>query len=143
MEKNTIVLNGNEVKLYCLSYRECVDALKGDDISEEDKQTLKDYIVKKFEYENCPRKGENELNVFARQFSDFVNGKCGYNYREVANLLAKDHRYLQQEMFHIMLAYIKILDKNYQSGLYDGRNEWSCTASHHMIEGLKNSGYPY
>ena len=132
-------INGTEH--YYLSNKEVYDLIKGDTLTAEEKECLTDSLIDRFKWQCCPREGETVLNVFARQFSDFVNGRCGYNYKETAKLLAKDHRHLQNEMFKIMLEYIKILAENYDSGWYDPRNEFACTASKHMVEGLKNADY--
>lgn len=134
-------INGTEH--YYLSNKEVYDLINGEEVTAEEKDFLTKYLIERFKWQCCPKEGESNLNVFARQFSDFVNGKCGYNYKETAELLAKDHRYLQNEMFKIMLEYIKILAENYDKGWYDPRNEYACNASKHMIEGLENADYPY
>lgn len=134
-------INGTEH--YYLSNTEMVDLLQGDTLTTEEKDFLTSKVIERFKYETCPKVGETNLNVFARQFSNFVNGKCGYNYKKTAELLAHDHRYLQQEMFKVMLEYIKILADNADNGFYDPRNEWACNAAKHMIEGLKMADYPY
>lgn len=134
-------INGTEH--YYLSNTEMVDLLQGDTLTTEEKDFLTSKVIERFKHETCPKYGETNLNVFARQFSNFVNGKCGYNYKETAELLAHDHRYLQQEMFKVMLEYIKILADNADNGFYDPRNEWACNAAKYMIEGLKNADYPY
>jgi len=140
MEK--INVNGRETEIYYLSNREMVDLLKGDTLSEEDKNKVNQYIIDRFEYENCPKVGEDRDDVFARQFSDFMNGRCN-DIQKVASLMAHDHRYLQQQMFKVCLEYIKILADNYENRYFDGRNEWACTASKHMLDGIKKANYPY
>ena len=121
-----------------------VELVKSEEISEEDRKLLTDKIIERFAYDDCPHHaGEDEKNVFVRQFSDFVNGKCHGGARKVAELMALEHRYLQNEMFKICLEYIKILADNHNNGRFDPRNEWACTASHYMIEGLKTADYPY
>ena len=57
--------------------------------------------------------------------------------------MAREHRYLQQEMFKVCLEYVKILAQNAENGRFDPRNEWACKASKYMIEGLKSVDYPY
>ena len=132
-------INGTEH--YYLSDKEVYELVKSEEVTAEEREFLTNDLIERFKWQCCPKEGENNLNVFARQFSDFVNGKCGYDYKETAELLAKDHRHLQNEMFKIMLEYIKILAENYDSGWYDPRNEFACTASKHMVEGLKNADY--
>ena len=135
-------VNGRELESYQLSNREMVDLLKGDTLSEEQHKELTKSLMSRFESQTCPREGEDNHDVFARQFSDFVNGKC-YNKRKTAELMAKDHRYLQSEMFKVLLEYAKVLADNYENGWYDGRNEWACTAAKYMLDGLKTADYPY
>ena len=43
--------------------------------------------------------------------------------------MANEHRYLQNEMFKVCLAYIKQLAKAYENNSYDLRNEWACMTS--------------
>jgi len=140
-----IKINGCEIEDYHLSNKELYDIVNSDtdEITAEQRDFLTKKLCERFKSQCCPRDGETEANVFARQFGDYVNGKCGYNYYKTAELLAKDHRYLQQEMFKICLEYIKILAENAENGRFDARNEWACTASKHMIDGLKMADYPY
>jgi hypothetical protein len=144
MATKTFNIDGRDCEVYQLKNRDLVDLIKSDTITEEDRKLLTDKLIERFEYDNCPHHaGEDEKNVFVRQFSDFVNGKCHGEKKKVAELMAQDHRYLQSEMFKICLEYIKILAENHNNGYFDPRNEWACTASHYMIEGLKNADYPY
>ena len=138
-----INLDGWDYEWYELSNRQMVDLIKGDTLTDEERTFLTAKLVDRFENENCPKVGESNFNVFARQFGNFVNGKCGYHYKETAELLARDHRYLQQEMFKVMLEYIKILAENAENGFYDPRNEWACNAAKCMVDGLKTADYPY
>lgn len=135
-------INGREYESYQLSNKEITDLLKGDTLTDEQKAELNKCLIARFERDNCPRVGEDEHNVFARQFSDFVNGKC-HDKKKTAELMARDHRYLQSEMFKVFMEYAKILADNYEKGYYDPRNEWACTAAKHMIDGLKAADYPY
>lgn len=75
--------------------------------------------------------------AFAREFERFVNGRM-YSAEATGREMAKSHRYLQQEMFKVCLAFVGQLAKNYQQGYYDERNDWavrlSATAYDHLIE---------
>ena len=151
-------INGREVEWYHLTDNEIVDLLEKVDTSSEDKEFLNKQLIDRFKSECCARPGETNNDVFVRQFSDYVNGKMQsekvYN-REAgkdewiggekacAKKMATEHRYLQQEMFKVFLEYAKKLDEAYQNGWYDPRNEWACTAAHHMFDGLKSADYPY
>ena len=57
--------------------------------------------------------------------------------KDVAEKMAKDHRYLQSEMFKVCLEYIEILAENADKGYYDGRNKWACETAKKMVNNLK------
>ena len=84
---------------------------------------------------------ETKDDVFARFFSDYVNGS--HDKFKAAKHMATEHRYLQSSMFKVCLEYIKILAQNLDEGRFDGRNEWACNAAKYMIDGLKEKDYPY
>lgn len=78
--------------------------------------------------------------AFAREFERFVNGRM-YSAESTGKEMAQSHRYLQQEMFKVCIAFIGQLAKNYQKGYFDERNEWASrlateTYEHLVIEGL-------
>lgn len=135
-------INGREVPYYQLSHKEMLGIYTNPSTSDEDKEFIENKIINAFTYNLVPKDGEDNDDVFARFFSNFVNGKC-CDKKKVASLMAQDHRYLQQEMFKVFLEYVKKLDEAYQNGWYDARNEWACTAAHHMLDGLKSADYPY
>lgn len=76
---------------------------------------------------------EDVEKTFAELFSDFVNGYC-HDKKKVAELMSRDHRYLQNEMFKIFVEYVKILAKNYENRFYDGRNEWACETAKKFVD---------
>lgn len=133
-------VNGREKETYELSHKELADLIKGSEITDEQRQYLQQKMLERFEYELCPNNGETEEDVFVRFFSSFVNGKC-HNKKKVAEGMANDHRYLQQEMFKVCLEYIKILAENANNGRYDARNEWSCKTAKVMVDHLKEIDY--
>lgn len=135
-------INGREYMHFQLSNNDIIQLLEGDTLTSEQREELTNKVIERFKYSNCPHRGENEDNVFVRQFSDFVNGKC-ISKQDTAKLMANDHRYLQNEMFKICLEYIKILADNFDKKQFDPRNQYACTAAKHMIDGLKNADYPY
>lgn len=135
-------INGREYMHFQLSNNDIIQLLEGDTLTSEQREELTNKVIERFKYNNCPHSGENEDNVFVRQFSDFVNGKC-ISKQDTAKLMANDHRYLQNEMFKICLEYIKILADNFDKKRFDPRNQYACTAAKHMIDGLKNADYPY
>ena len=132
----TFVINGRTKKEYELTNEELISLVNDETLSNEDRECIKNKIVGRFETSCCKRSGETNDNVFARQFSDFVNGKMRSR-NETAKLMANDHRYLQQEMFKVFLAYAQILANNYNNGRYDGRNEYACKCANEIISALE------
>lgn len=132
-------INGREYMTFQLSNNDIIQLLDDDTLTNEQREELTNKAIERLKY-YCPRSGENEDNVFARQFSDFVNGKC-ISKQNTAELMANDHRYLQNEMFKICLEYIKRLADNFDKNRFDPRNQYACTAAKCMIDGLKNADY--
>lgn len=129
------MVKGREVESYQLKNEEVLDLLNGNP-TEEERDKLMNIVLSRFKCELCPEKGEGEDDVFVRFFSSFVNGKI-ISRKKVGENLAREHRYLQEEMFKVCLEYIKALAENYEKGYYDGRNEWSCMVSSKIKEALK------
>lgn len=65
--------------------------------------------------------------------SDIVNNTL-FQPMEVGVLLSTDHRYLQQQMFNMFVAFASMLSHNYKEGYYDGRNERACKFANAMME---------
>lgn len=130
------LINGRTKQVYELTNEELISLVNEENLSNEDREVIKNKIIERFEYACCKRSGETNDNVFARQFSNFVNGRmCSHN--ETAKLMANDHRYLQQEMFKVFLSYAQILSHNYNNGFYDGRNEYACKCANEIISALE------
>ena len=129
-------VDGRELEAYQLSNRQMVDLIKSDTKAcSEGRDLLMQIVLTRFEIECCPMCGENNDNVFVRQFSSFVNGKCG-NKENVAELMSREHRYLQSEMFFVCLAYIRKMAERFDNGNYDLRNEYACRTAKQMISAL-------
>ncbi len=129
-------VDGREYESYQLSNRQMVDLIKNDTkAASEERDYLMEQVLNRFENECCPMCGENNDNVFVRQFRSFVNCKC-YNKNNVAELMSREHRYLQSEMFFVCMAYIRKMAENYDNGNYDLRNEYACRTAKQMIEAL-------
>lgn len=73
--------------------------------------------------------------AFAREFERFVNGRM-YSAEATGREIAKSHRYLQQEIFKVCLAFVGQLAKNYQQGYIDERNEWASRLATEAYEHL-------
>ena len=106
-------IDGREYEDYQLSNEQIVRLLNSEDITDMGYNFLVEKVLERFKNECCPNCGENNDNVFVRQFSSFVNGKC-HNINNV---------------FKVCLAYIKKLAENYENHCYDLRNEWACMVS--------------
>ena len=127
------VINGREIAYYHLRNQELIDLLNDGDTSNEDKEFLTQQIITRFKYECCPHdKDEDNHDVFARQFENFVNGKC-YDMKKTANIMSKKHRYLVQEMFKLFIEFVRKLSQDYDNERYDGRNEWSTKMSKEIV----------
>lgn len=63
--------------------------------------------------------------AFAEAFSQFVNGKMA-SASKTGQMLANDHRYLVNEKFKVVVAFIEELAVCYHKGQFDRRNEWAC-----------------
>lgn len=149
-------VDGRDLSTYQLSNEEVVNILKGNGIVPEEREHLMNEALRRFERDCCPKAGENENDVFFRHFSNWANGGMRSEQffdgerpewlsgqQAVARKMSRDHRYLQSEMFKLCLEYVKCLAKAYDNGCYDPRNEWACTAAHHMLNGIKEADYPY
>jgi hypothetical protein len=128
-------IDGREYEDYQLSNEQIVRLLDSEDITDMGYDYLMEKVLERFKNECCPNQGENNDNVFVRQFSSFVNGKC-HNKENVAELMCREHRYLQSEMFFVCLAYIRKLAENMKKGNFDLRNAYACQTAKQMIEAL-------
>lgn len=145
-------IEGREVEWYHLKNNEIVGLLEKEDTSSEDREFLNKYLIDRFKNGCCARPGETDNDVFVRQFSEHVNGRMQSERvydreagrdewisgaKACASKMGREHRYLQQEMFKVCLEYIKLLAGNYDKGIYDGRNEWSCKTSKGFVDYCK------
>ena len=137
-------IDGREYEDYQLSNEQIVRLIEGDTLTSSERSLLMEKVYQRFKYDLCPRKneGEDDDDVFARFFGNFVNGKC-HSKKKVAEKMCKEHRYLQNEMFHVCLEYIKKLAENCENGYYDPRNKYAAETSKKIIDYFKEIDYPY
>ena len=135
MKEKTFEIDGRELKTYQLSNEQIIRLLNSEDITDNGYDLLMETVLERFKDECCPNHGETNDNVFVRSFSRFVNGRC-INKEKVAELMAKEHRYLQSEMFFVCMAYIRKMAENYDNGNYDLRNEYACHTAKQMISAI-------
>ena len=116
-------IDGRELSIYQLSNQELMERKDDEDVKNE--------IIRRFGYDCVPECGEDEDILFAKNFSRFVNGTLCSS-KKVAEQMAMEHRYLQEQMFKVCYEYIKKLSENYEKGCYDGRNEYACKMANEM-----------
>lgn len=77
--------------------------------------------------------------AFAEAFSQFVNGKMT-SASLTGQMLANDHRYLVNEKFKVVVAFIEELAVCYHKRQYDRRNEWACRLAAETMRCLTVNG---
>lgn len=140
-------IDGREYNDYELSNEQIVRLVRDNEVPNEnltadERAYLVEKIIDKFEYDLCPKSGETNDDVFARFFSSFANGKLTSR-KHVAEVMCNEHRWIQNEMFKVCLAYIKKLAENYEDGRFDGRNQYAAETSKKIIDYFKEIDYPY
>lgn len=129
-------INGREYKDYQLSNEQIVELIEGDhEVTDMGHDFLMKKVYERFKYECCAREGEGKDELFANQFSNYVN-RCPNDFEKAAETMGRDHRYLQSEMFKMCLAYIKVLNDHYINGRYDARNKWACEKAHDLLNSV-------
>ena len=137
------MIDGREYEGYQLSNEQIVELLEGDnEVTDIGHDFLMKKVYDRFKSECCARKGEGRDELFARNFSDYVN-RCPNDFKKAAKKMSCDHRYLQSEMFKVFIEYIKILAENYENGFFDDRNEYACATSKAIIEYFEKVDYPF
>jgi hypothetical protein len=143
MASKKFTIDGREYESYQLSNEQIIRLIKDDTKAcSEDRDFLMAKVLARFENDLCPKCGENTDDVFARFFGNFVNCKL-HSKKHVAEMMCREHRYLQNEMFKVCLEYIKMLAENCESGRFDPRNEYAAKTSKKIIDYFKEIDYPY
>ena len=143
MASKKFTIDGRAYESYQVSNEQIVRLIKDDTKAcSEDRDFLMEKVLERFEYDLCPKCGENTDDVFARFFGNFVNGKL-HSKKHVAEVMCREHRYLQNEMFKVCLEYIKLLAENCEKGCFDPRNQYAAQTSKKIIDYFKEVDYPY
>ena len=72
----------------------------------------------------------------AKSISNIFNN-CMFDPRVIAAYLAtKEHRYLQDKEFKMMLDFIALKARDYKKGGFDARNELACQMSKIMFDAI-------
>lgn len=142
MAERKFNIDGREYASYELSNGQIARLIEDDPYASDDKEFLMDVVFDRFRSNLCPKSGENMDDVFARFFGNFVNGKLRSK-KHVAEVMCREHRYLQNEMFKVCLEYIKKLAENCEKGWFDPRNQYAAQTSKKIIDYFKEIDYPY
>ena len=139
-------IDGREYEDYQLSNEQIVKLLDDErnvnELTDMGREYLEKKVYERFKYDLCPKCGEDNDDVFARFFGNFVNGKLRSK-KKVAERMCTEHRYLQNEMFKVCLEYIKKLAENCENGWFDPRNQYAAETSKKIIDYFKEIDYPY
>ena len=135
-------IDDREYEDYQLSNEQIVSLVEGGTLMGSEKAFLMEKAYQRFKHECCAKNGETNDDVFARQFSNYVN-RCPNDFKKAAKAMGKDHRYLQNEMFKVFMEYVKILAENARNGRYDVRNQWACNTSKIIINELDDRNWAY
>lgn len=136
------MIDGREYKAWELSNEQIVKLIEEEPNGSEKRNALTEIMIGRFKSDLCPKCGENTDDVFARFFGNFVNGKLRSK-KHVAEVMCREHRYLQNEMFKVCLEYIKLLAENCEKGWFDPRNQYAAETSKKIIDYFKEIDYPY
>ena len=130
-------LNGREYEDYQLSNEQIIELLEGDnDVTDMGRDFLMKKVYERFKHDACARRGESKDELFARQFSDYVN-RCPNDFKVAANAMGREHRYLQNEMFKVCIEYFKVLEQAYLNDRYDDRNSWAVRTANKALSLLR------
>ena len=135
-------IDGREYEDYQLSNEQIVKLIESGTLMGAEKAFLIEKAYERFKYDLCPKCGEDNDDVFARFFGNFVNGKLRSK-KHVAEVMCREHRYLQNEMFKVCLEYMKLLAENCEKGWFDPRNQYAAQTSKKIIDYFKEIDYPY
>ncbi len=146
MASKKFTIGEREYSIYELSNEQIVrlvdNRVPNENLTANEHALLVEEIIRRFETTLCKRSGETSDDVFVRFFSSFVNGRLNSK-RHVAEMMCREHRYLQNEMFKVCLEFIKMLAENYENGRFDPRNEYATKTSKKIIDYFKEIDYPY
>lgn len=142
MASKKFTIDGREYSIYELSNEQIVRLIKENNVTPCDHDLLIEKTIRRFENDLCKRGGETADDVFVRFFSSFVNGRLNSK-KHVAEMMCREHRYLQNEMFKVCLEYIKLLAENCEKGWFDPRNKYAVETSKKIIDYFKEIDYPY
>lgn len=125
-------IDNREYEAYELSNEQIVKLLEKEPNGSEKRNALTEIMIGRFEHDLCAKGGETRDDVFASFFSKYVN-RCPNDFKRAAKAMAREHRYLQEQMFKMCIEYFKVLAENYEKGYYDGRNKWACKTAKTLI----------
>lgn len=135
-------IDKREYEAWELSNEQIVKLIEEEPNGSEKRNALTEIMIGRFKSNLCAKAGETRDDVFARFFSNYVN-RCPNDFKRAAKAMAREHRYLQSEMFKVCIEYVRILAQNYANGCYDGRNAWACDSSKKILDYFNEIDHPY
>lgn len=135
-------IDGREYKAWELSNEQIVKLLDNGSWDDTEFTFLMKQVYERFKSNLCPCSGEDTDDVFARFFGRYVNGKC-HDKKKVAEIMCREHRYLQNEMFLLFMKFVIKLAENCENGYYDPRNKYAAETSKKIIDFFKEVNWPY
>ena len=135
-------IDGREYEAWELSNEQIVKLIEEEPNGSEKRNALTEIMIGRFKSDLCAKAGETRDDVFARFFSNYVN-RCPNDFKRAAKTMAREHRYLQNEMFKVFMEYVKILCDNARKGSFDLRNQYACNTSKMIINHLEERNWAY
>lgn len=135
-------IDGREYEAWELSNEQIVKLIEENPNGSEKRNALTEIMIGRFKSDLCAKSGETRDDVFAHFFSNYVN-RCPNDFKKAASVMGREHRYLQNEMFKVCMAYIKVLKEAYEEKRYDGRNEYAVKTANMILSFLDAEKWPY
>jgi len=82
-----------------------------------------------------------DVKEMTKAMESFVNSFDDTSKKEFAKNMASLHRTLQQSFMNVVVSFIIEEAKNYESGNYDLRNEFTCKMAHEIKSFLEKNDY--
>lgn len=135
-------IDNREYEAWELSNEQIVKLIESGNLMGAEKAHLMEKAYERFKYDLCAKAGETRDDVFARFFGNYVN-RCPNDFKRAAKAMAREHRYLQNEMFKVCIEYFKVLEEAYFNDAYDPRNQWAVKTANKALSFLKAEDWPY
>lgn len=135
-------IDNREYEAWELSNEQIVRLIEAEPNGSEKRNALTEIMIGRFKSDLCAKAGETRDDVFARFFGNYVN-RCPNDFKRAAKAMAREHRYLQNEMFKMCIEYFKVLEEAYLNDAYDPRNQWAVKTANKALSMLKAEDWPF